>query len=613
MNIPLKQYWELLVDYLRPQRGRVVLLALFLFSNIGLQLVNPQIMRRFLDTALAGEGGRSLSWMALLFIGVALTQQVVAVTATYIGENISWTATNWLRYDLARHCLYLDMAFHNEHTPGEMIERIDGDINALSTFFSQFVLQIVGNGLLLVGVLVLLFREDVRAGGALTIFVFLTFVVINRLRDIAVPYWKESREASARFFGFLEERLAGTEEIRASGAKAYTLRRFFELLRGMWRSSVMARLGSALMINVAWTLFAVGNAVAFLVGASLYRSGALTLASVYLIFHYTNMIGRPMERISQEMEQLQQAGAGIARIRELREARSRLVEAPAGGGDVLGGGGVVERGGSRTAPTNESSGATAGPLTVKLERVSFAYPDSGANGEPVEYVLRDVSLNLAPGRVLGLLGRTGSGKTTLTRLLFRLYDVSDGRICIGGRDVRQVATAELRRQVGMVTQNVQLFHATVRNNLTFFDRTVPDETILAVVHELGLTRWYASLEKGLDTVLSAGGGGLSAGEAQLLAFTRIFLKNPGLVILDEASSRLDPATEQLIERAVDRLLQNRTAIIIAHRLNTVQRADEILILEGGRVLEHGERAVLAAAPTSRFSHLLQTGLEEVLV
>jgi ATP-binding cassette subfamily B protein len=211
------------------------------------------------------------------------------------------------------------------------------------------------------------------------------------------------------------------------------------------------------------------------------------------------------------------------------------------------------------------------------------------------------------------LGRTGSGKTTLTRLLFRLYDVSDGRICIGGRDVRQVATAELRRQVGMVTQNVQLFHTTVRDNLTFFDRTIPDEAILAVIHELGLTRWYESLDKGLDTVLAAGGGGLSAGEAQLLALARIFLRDPGLVILDEASSRLDPATEQLIERAVGRLLQNRTAIIIAHRLNTVQRADEILILEGGRVLEHGARAALAADPESRFYQLLQTGLEEVLV
>ncbi|MCI0398083.1 MAG: ABC transporter ATP-binding protein/permease [Chloroflexi bacterium] len=612
MSIPLKQYWELLIDYLRPQRGRVLLLAILLFSNIGLQLANPQIIRRFLDLALAGRGAGQLAAMALLFIAVALVQQIAAVAATYLGENVSWTATNWLRDDLARHCLYLDMAFHNERTPGEMIERIDGDVNALSTFFSQFVLQILGNGLLLLGVLILLFREDVYAGAAITLFVVLTLAVINRLRNVAVPYWQQSREASARIFGFLEERLAGTEDIRASGAKAYTLRRSFELLRHWWRVSVFARVAGALMINTAWTLFAVGNAVAFLVGAGLYRSGALTLGSVYLLFHYTNMLGRPIERISQEMEQLQQAGAGIVRIRELFAVRSRLVEAPPAALSQPPGGSSDEHR-SDVHRRDVHRPPPGGSTEVTLENVCFAYPAAATNGDSPEYVLQDVSFQLEPGRVLGLLGRTGSGKTTLTRLLFRLYDPTGGRIRLDGRDLRGMATAELRQQVGLVTQNVQLFHATVRDNLTFFDRAIPDQTILDVIHELGLARWYESLEEGLDTVLAAGGGGVSAGEGQLLAFTRIFLKDPGLVILDEASSRLDPATEQLIERVVDRLLQNRTAIIIAHRLNTVQRADEILILERGRILEHGSRPRLAADPNSRFYHLLQTGIEELLV
>jgi len=163
-----------------------------------------------------------------------------------------------------------------------------------------------------------------------------------------------------------------------------------------------------------------------------------------------------------------------------------------------------------------------------------------------------------------------------------------------------------------VTQDVQLFQATVRDNLTFFDRSISDERILEVIDTLGLSEWFASLADGLDTELQSSGRGLSAGEGQLLAFTRVFLRDPGLVILDEASSRLDPATERLIERAVDRLLRGRTAIIIAHRLGTVHRADEILILEEGRVVEYGDRVALAADETSRFYHLLQTGLQEVL-
>lgn len=620
MRVSARQYWALLADYLRPQRGWVVCLAVLLFGNIGLQLVNPQIMRRFIDTALAGGEPNRLTAMAFWFIAIALVQQIVAVGVTYVGENVSWMATNWLRYDLARHCLYLDMSFHNDRTPGEMIERIDGDINALSNFFSQFTLQVLGNGILLVGVLVLLFRENVRVGAALTVFVVVTLIVINRLRNIAVPHWKLAREASAVFFGFLEERLSGTEDIRASGAKAYVMRRFFELLRSFWRTTVKARLMAYAMVNITWLLFAIGTAVAFLAGASLYQSGSLTLGSVYLIVHYTGMLSRPIERISQEIERLQEAGAGVARIQELlqieNKLHTRLATSQMPGGPI--GSKAREIAGHRSAIHSEArhspkTDPNTRSLSVTFDNVSFAYEhgDEG-EGETPQFILSNISFQLQPGKVLGLLGRTGSGKTTLTRLLFRLYDPVEGWILLGESDLREAPLLELRQRVGIVTQNVQLFHASIRDNLTFFDPAVPDADILFVIRQLGLTRWYESLENGLDTFLTASGGNLSAGEAQLLAFTRIFLKDPGVVILDEASSRLDPATEQLIEQAVSSLLRGRTGIIIAHRLATVQRADEIMILNNGHIQEHGPREELATDPSSHFHQLLKTGLEEVL-
>jgi ABC-type multidrug transport system fused ATPase/permease subunit len=247
----------------------------------------------------------------------------------------------------------------------------------------------------------------------------------------------------------------------------------------------------------------------------------------------------------------------------------------------------------------------AGPLRVAFDHVNFGYNET-------DLILRDVDFRLEAGKVLGLLGRTGSGKTTITRLLFRLYDVTDGAICLGDQDLRQVTLDNLRSSVGMVTQEVQLFQASVRDNLTFFNQAIPDEQILEALETLGLGPWFAGLEQGLDTRLDSGGRGLSAGEAQLLAFTRVFLKNPGLVIMDEASSRLDPVTEGLIERAIDRLLHNRTAIIVAHRLATVQRADQILILSDGQIVEHDDRVTLLAQPDSRFSQLLRTGMAEVL-
>ncbi|MDQ3249262.1 MAG: ABC transporter ATP-binding protein/permease, partial [Chloroflexota bacterium] len=449
---------------------------------------------------------------------------------------------------------------------------------------------VLSSVLLLVGIIILLFLEGTSIGVALTLFVIATLLILIKLRDVAVPHWKQSRAASAAYFGFVEERLAGMEELRAAGAKAYTLRRFFELLRTFWQTTVRARLLGFAMINTAWVLFSIGTAVAFVLGARLYAAGDLTLGTVYLIVHYTGMMAMPIQRILQEMEKFQQAGAGIARIQELRAITSKLVP-PA-------------------LPTTQTLGC--GPLSVTFEGVSFAYEEAAADANAPEFVLHDLCFHLEAGQVLGLLGRTGSGKTTITRLLTRLYDPTLGCVQLDDVDVRHASLDQLRRRIGVVTQNVQLFHATVRDNVTFFDAHLRDDEIIAIIHELGLTRWYEALAHGLDTVLAADGGGLSAGEAQLLAFVRVFLKDPGLIILDEASSRLDPATEGLIERAVERLLRNRTAIVIAHRLATVQRADQIMILEGGRILEHDQRVRLATDPESRFYQLLQTGLAEVL-
>ncbi|MBD2110312.1 ABC transporter ATP-binding protein [Nodosilinea sp. FACHB-141] len=221
--------------------------------------------------------------------------------------------------------------------------------------------------------------------------------------------------------------------------------------------------------------------------------------------------------------------------------------------------------------------------------------------------LQSLTLHLPAGQTLGLLGKTGSGKSTLARLLLRLYDIQRGQICLGGVNIAQVPLRELPHHVGFVTQDVQLFQTSVRNNLTFFNAHIGDRAILQTLEDLGLMPWLEALPQGLDTELGADSGGLSAGQAQLLAFARVFLKDPGLVVLDEASSRLDPLTEQLIERAVDRLLVNRTGIIIAHRLKTVERADQILILEQGQAVEYGDRITLAQDPNSRFAQLLRLG------
>ncbi|WP_020618453.1 ABC transporter ATP-binding protein [Paenibacillus daejeonensis] len=576
----LKQYYDLLRRYLLPQRKTLIGLTILLLMTIALQLVNPQIIRYFIDHAQSGGAMTSLIYAALVFIGFSLFHQLISVIATYVSENVGWRTTNTMRSDLASHVLSLDMSFHKEHTSGAIIERVDGDVNALANFFSSFIIHLAGNLLLMIGIIVLLFRENWMIGLAMTIFVLGALYLIQWIRKFAVPVWAEWRQVNAEMYGFLGEQLEGTEDIRANGAAGFVMNRFFRLIHRMLPIRVRAFLGFAAMWNTTILVFALGNAMAFGISAYLYTSGSITLGTVYLIFHYTELLSKPIEKIRTQFEDLQKADASIVRIRELFETKSRIVDGP-------------------------GAKLPDGPLSLTFDEVGFGYEED-------KRTLKQLSFQLKPGEVLGLLGRTGSGKSTIARLLMRFYDPQEGSVELGGVDIRLCKLGELRKKVALVTQNIEIVQGNVRDNLTFYDRSVPDERMVEVLRELGLGRWYDTLPSGLDTPLDSGGGSLSAGEAQLLAFARVFLTDPGLVILDEASSRLDPYTEHYIERAVSRLLEERTCIMIAHRLNTVQRADRILILEDGELIEDGERQQLAADPNSRFSRMLATGMEEVL-
>ncbi len=214
---------ELLASYVLPHKGLVASLATLLFSSIGLQILNPQIMRGFIDAARSETSLDLVVQAGFLFLGVAVGQQVLAIAARYVSERLAWVATNALREDLALHCLRLDMAFHNKRTPGEMIERVDGDVGHLANFFSQFTVRIIGNLILLTGVLVVLSLEDWRLGAALAVYALLTVFGLAMMRNTAVPAWEEAREASAGLFGFLEEHLSGTEDIRANGGQAHSM------------------------------------------------------------------------------------------------------------------------------------------------------------------------------------------------------------------------------------------------------------------------------------------------------------------------------------------------------------------------------------------------------
>jgi ABC-type multidrug transport system fused ATPase/permease subunit len=292
--------------------------------------------------------------------------------------------------------------------------------------------------------------------------------------------------------------------------------------------------------------------------------------------YYVQQLVYPIFEILRQLQTLQQADASIERIEEILEMGSAI--------------------------ENQGTQVLQEPVTITFKNVNFAYFED-------QQVLKGISFKLSPGEQLGLIGRTGSGKTTISRLLYRLYNMEDGEILLNGIRLQDYELSQLRRRIGLVSQDVQLFNTSLRNNITFFDSSIDDEKLYEIIESLNLKSWFDQLPKGFDTRISA--DDVSAGQAQLIALSRIFLEDPALVILDEASSRLDPATEKILSQALDKIMQDKTSIIIAHRLSTLNSVDKILELSYGEMLEYGNREELIQNPQSSYAKLVRTG-EEVL-
>ncbi len=573
-RVTLRQYGTLFVTYLGPQWLRVSLMALLLIGSIALDLLGPQLIRAFIDTVQSNSSIQALTILALFYLGTALGSRLVAACASYFSEDVGWNATNQLRADLTRHCLNLDRSFHAAHTPGELLERVDSNVETLADFFSQFVIRILGSGILMLGVLVLMARENIWFGAILGGYLVLSNIIFVYVQQRATSVYKLHWQAEAELSGFWGELFSSLEDIASSGTARYILRRYFHLQRQENSTEMKSIVFWAGFECTGLTLDVLSMLIVLILSAYFFVRGMISLGTLVLLLTYTAQLLDHAFDIAEQLGSLQQATASIERINEIYHTQSNIQD----------GAGV-------SFPT--------GPLAVSFQGVSFAY-------ESAQTVLHDISFQLAPGEVVGLIGRTGSGKTTLTRLLTRFYDPTAGTVLLGSQDLRQASLDDLRARIGLITQEVQLFRGTLRDNLTFFDEAIDDQRILAAIAQLGISAWYERLPQGLDTELSSDGGGLSAGEAQLLACIRVFLQDPQLLILDEATSRLDPATEKALTQATQRLMARRTAIVIAHRLSTVERVDHILILADGRVLEYDTRETLARDPASRYSQLLKT-------
>jgi ABC-type multidrug transport system fused ATPase/permease subunit len=567
----------MLATYTKPVRWPLVLLGIILAATIAIQLTTPILAARFIDRAIAGAPMRDLVSVAILAAALAFAGYLLVPIETWASEHIAWEATNALRADLLAHLFALDAAFHARHTAGALIERVDGDVSNLARFFSRFVVNILGSAVMMVAIIVLLFRVDWRVGAAVGLTLLLAVIAMIRIRAVATPAWARQREASANYYGFLGEVLAAREDVRASDATGWAMHRAALLLHALYRVTGKAAMFGYGMAGSTSAFFGLGAVAALAIGARQFHAGAWSLGAVFLVFQYTRMLQEPVDRLRNEVQDLQQADASLRRVADL------LAEPP--------------------APEPASAAPLPdGPLGLALDHVTFGY-------DPVDPVIDDLVVEIPAGSVLGIVGRTGSGKTTITRLITRARRPQTGTVALVPVDgapvsVNDLRLDDLRQRIGLVTQQVAIFGASLRDNLTLFNPDIPDGRLRDVLAEVGLGRWLARLPDGLDTPLQSGGSGLSAGEAQLIACARVLLRDPDIIVLDEASSRLDPATERRLHDAFARVLAHRTGVMIAHRVDTLHLADHILVLEGGRIVEYGPRVLLEADPGSRFSRLL---------
>jgi len=544
-----------------------------------LPLAGPLLIAAFIDQATSGASGTRLVFLAVVYIVLGVGGQVMAIVVAWTATDLAWRVTNELRSKLASHVLGLDLAFHRGTSPGELVSRVDGDVTALSDFISGFAVKAAAAVITLAGIVVVLLVRDWQVGLGFGVYLILALLAMYRLRDRASDEAASEQATTGRMLGQIEERLAGADDLRSNGGGSHAVATLQVAGKAVMRSALRRET----QVGVLWVLtnavFLIGGIIALALDVALLRRNAITLGTAYLIFQYTQILRVPLANLANETERVQRAAGGMIRTINLLAESSTIIDGP------------------NTLPV--------GPLALNLDSVTFTYDDE----DVPTAVIDDLTIEVAAGTSIGVLGRTGSGKTTLARLLLRLVDPTAGAVRLGGVDLRDVSLQNLRSRTGVVSQEVHLFGASIRDNLTLFDDTIGDADLRSALVELDLWSWIESLPDGLETTLGPGGSGLSAGEGQLIALTRLFLRSPDFVLLDEASSRIDPATEERITRAIDRLIAGRTALVIAHRLSTVERLDQMVALDDGRIAELGRTEDLRADPSSRYSQLLAVGAD----
>ncbi|RMF29006.1 MAG: ABC transporter ATP-binding protein [Chloroflexi bacterium] len=568
-----------LLGYLRPYWARVVLAAFSLVGGTAMGLVVPWVIKQVIDVGLARGDPMAIFLSALTIVGLGVVRALFGFGQRYLSEWLSHRVAYDLRNRLYDRIQRLPFAYH-DHTPiGQLISRATSDVESVQRFVGFGLVDGINTLLLAVSILVILFRTNRELALIALAPLPILVVVAIRFGRIIRPMFLGVHRQLARVSEVVQENLVGIPVVKAFAREPYEMQKFDAVNRELLVRRLRLIRTWAANFPLMAVLISLSTALILWYGGRQVIAGRMTVGEVVAFNSYVVMLAMPVQRLGWIVNLTAMAMTAGQRIFEVLDTEPTIRNRP----------------GAIVLPRLRGE--------VRFERVSFRYqgagglfrPDDGRPPpEPGAWILREVSFEARPGQVIALLGETGSGKSTLVNLIPRFYEATSGRVLVDGYDVREVTLESLRRQIGIVLQEPFLFSATVRENIAYGRPDAPLEAIVEAARAAHAHDFIVELPEGYDTLVGERGVTLSGGQRQRVAIARALLMDPRILILDDATSSVDVETEHLIQEALARLMEGRTTFVIAHRISTVRRADLILVLEGGRIVERGTHAELLA-------------------
>ena len=586
----MKGTFKKLMHYVGRYKGSLVLVAVCLIVSSAASVATSYMLKPLLNNYIIPGDFPGLFRMLLLMGGLFALSSLCSYAYARIMVHVAQHTVAALRQDLFDRLQELPIRYYDRHQSGDLMSRFTNDIDTVSEMLNSSFASIISNVLTFVGTVVMMLVLNPWLTLITFLFLGLMAVVVKTVGGRSRTSFQRQQAALGAMNGYIEEMIEGQKVIKVFNHEDEAIARFTGLNNGYRDAATAAQAYAGMMMPAMGNLSKINYAVTCCVGGLLAIGGVFDVGSLGAYLLYVKQVSQPVGQISQQINTLLAAAAGAERIFAVMEEQPEVDE----GKTVIV---RVEKNGDTLTETAERTGHWAwkkpdGTLVelrgdVRFDHVSFSY-----DGEKT--VLNDVSLFAKPGQKIAFVGSTGAGKTTITNLINRFYDVQQGTITYDGIDVKDIAKDSLRRSLGIVLQETHLFTGTVADNIRYGKLDATDEEVRAAAKLANADAFIRHLPQGYDTVITGDGGSLSQGERQLLAIARAAVSDPPVLILDEATSSIDTRTETLIERGMDSLMEGRTVFVIAHRLSTVRNSRAILVLEQGRIIERGDHAELLA-------------------